>query len=87
MIFKHFSLNSPAGILPFYFPPFIKLVTHVEVARKLEALEKKYDRQFRVVFDGIRDLMAEPETPKRKALVTPFSQACFLFCSLQSRYR
>ena len=63
------------------------LVTHVELARKLEALEKKYDRQFRVVFDAIRALMAEPETPKRKALVTPFSQACFLFYSLQSRYR
>jgi hypothetical protein len=42
------------------------LVTHVELACKLEALEKKYDRQFRVVFDAIRALMAEPETPKRK---------------------
>jgi hypothetical protein len=32
-----------------------------EIARKLEELEKKYDSQFRVVFDAIRELMsAEP---------------------------
>jgi hypothetical protein len=37
------------------------LSTHAELARKLEELEKKYDSQFRVVFDAIRELMsAEP---------------------------
>ena len=37
------------------------LATHKDLARKLEALEKKYDSQFRVVFDAIRELMnAEP---------------------------
>lgn len=41
------------------------LATHKELARKLEALEKKYDGQFRVVFDAIRQLMAPPaEKPK-----------------------
>jgi len=34
------------------------LATHEGLARKLEALEKKYDRQFKVVFDAIRELMA-----------------------------
>jgi len=29
-------------------------------------LEKKYDAQFKVVFDAIRQLMAPPETKKRK---------------------
>jgi hypothetical protein len=29
-------------------------------------LEKKYDAQFRVVFDAIRQLMAPPESKKRK---------------------
>jgi hypothetical protein len=29
-------------------------------------LEKKYDAQFRVVFDAIRELMAPPESKKRK---------------------
>jgi len=37
------------------------LSTHKDLARKLAALENKYDRQFKVVFDAIRKLMAEPE--------------------------
>src|SRR5882724_7144660 len=38
------------------------LTTHKDLAQKLEALEKKYDRQFKVVFDAIRQLM-QPEEP------------------------
>ena len=37
------------------------VATHKELARKLEALEKRYDSQFRVVFDAIRELMRPPE--------------------------
>ena len=37
------------------------------LARRLNELEKKYDSQFRVVFDAIRELMAEPE-PKIKRI-------------------
>jgi hypothetical protein len=33
---------------------------NAELARKLAALEQKYDAQFRVVFDAIRQLMAPP---------------------------
>jgi len=40
--------------------------THKDLARKLEALEKKYDAQFKVVFDAIRQLMTPPEPGKRK---------------------
>ena len=40
------------------------LATHADLARKLEAMEKKYDAQFRVVFDAIRELMAPPLQPK-----------------------
>ena len=40
------------------------LATHADLARKLSALEKKYDAQFRVVFDAIRELMTPPEKPK-----------------------
>jgi hypothetical protein len=36
------------------------LATHADLARKLEDLEKKYDAQFRVVFEAIRELMAPP---------------------------
>lgn len=38
-----------------------------ELARRLDALEAKYDDQFRVVFDAIRELMAPPAlTPRRR---------------------
>jgi hypothetical protein len=38
-----------------------------ELARRIDALESKYDRQFKVVFDAIRELMAPPQpAPKRR---------------------
>ncbi len=37
-----------------------------ELTLKLDALEKKYDAQFRVVFDAIRQLMAPPRPRKRQ---------------------
>ena len=42
------------------------LATHEDLARKLSALERKYDAQFKVVFDAIRELMKPPEPPKRQ---------------------
>ncbi len=42
------------------------LATHKDLARKLEALERKYDAQFKIVFDAIRQLMTPPEPKKRK---------------------
>ena len=43
------------------------LATHKDLARKLAALEGKYDQQFKIVFDAIRKLMTEPE-PKRRPI-------------------
>jgi SMC interacting uncharacterized protein involved in chromosome segregation len=31
-----------------------------ELARKLDAMEQRYDVQFKVVFDALRELMAPP---------------------------
>jgi ORF6N domain len=42
------------------------IASNEDLARKLAALEKKYDSQFRVVFEAIRELMAPPEPNKRK---------------------
>jgi len=42
------------------------LHTNAFLARKLAALEKKYDAQFKVVFDAIRALMKPPARPKRR---------------------
>jgi len=41
------------------------LAANADLARKLAALENKYDAQFKVVFDAIRELMAPPTVTKR----------------------
>jgi len=42
------------------------LAGNLELARKIEALERKYDTQFKVVFDAIRKLMLPLASPKRR---------------------
>ena len=42
------------------------LASNVELARKLADLEKKYDSQFKIVFDAIRELMRPPNPPRKK---------------------
>ena len=42
------------------------LLTNADLARKLEAMEKKYDSQFKVVFDALRQLMTPPDPPRRR---------------------
>ncbi len=37
-----------------------------QLARKIEALEKKYDEQFAGVFDAIKRLIVEEAKPKRR---------------------
>lgn len=50
---------------------FVKLremiATNKDLARKLSDMEKKYDSQFKVVFDAIRQLMTPP-VPKKKPI-------------------
>jgi len=41
--------------------------SHKDLARRLDELEKKYDKQFSIVFEAIRQLMIPPE-PKRKKI-------------------
>ena len=36
-----------------------------DLAKRLDELESRYDRQFKVVFDAIRELMAPPPTALR----------------------
>jgi hypothetical protein len=49
---------------------FVKLremmSSHKDLARKLVELEKKYDGQFQIVFEAIRQLIEVEERPKRK---------------------
>jgi hypothetical protein len=41
--------------------------TNRDLARKIEALEKKYDEQFAVVFAAIKELVAPPAQPKNRS--------------------
>ncbi len=42
------------------------MTTHKKLAEKLESMEKKYDKQFQVVFEAIKKLMVEEEKPKKR---------------------
>ena len=42
------------------------LLTNADLARKLDAMEAKYDSQFKVVFDALRQLMTPPDPPRRR---------------------
>lgn len=43
------------------------LASNAELSSRLDELENKYDRQFKVVFDAIRRLMS-PAPPNRKTI-------------------
>lgn len=42
------------------------LATHSELRQKIEDMERRYDKQFKVVFDALRKLLTEEEKPKRQ---------------------
>ena len=44
------------------------LSSHADLARKLAALESRYDAQFKAVFNAIRELMAPQEPPKKRRI-------------------
>jgi ORF6N domain len=42
------------------------LSTHKDLKRKIESMEKKYDEQFQIVFEAIKQLLTEEDKPKKK---------------------
>lgn len=42
------------------------LTSHKELLKKIENMEKRYDSQFKIVFEAIRKLMVPPEKSKRR---------------------
>jgi hypothetical protein len=65
-------INSPIAIEAsiYVVHAFIQLrelaLTHKELIQKLAALEKKYDGNFKIVFEALRQLMEPPVTRKRE---------------------
>jgi hypothetical protein len=60
---------------------FVKLremmSSHKDLARKLSALEKKYDGQFQIVFEAIKQLIEVEEKPKKKIGYVRESRAAY----------
>lgn len=48
---------------------------NADLARQVDELERRYDEQFRVVFDAIRRLMSPPDAPRRR-LGFPTGEEC-----------
>ncbi len=42
------------------------LSSHEDLKRKIESMEKKYDEQFQIVFEAIKQLLSEEDIPKKK---------------------
>ena len=65
-------LNSPQAVqmslaVVRAFVKLRRMALSVEgLARKVDALEQKYDKQFKVVFDAVRRLMNPPEPPRKR---------------------
>jgi hypothetical protein len=67
-------LNSPEAIRANIeiMRAFVRLrgfiASNKELAKKLSEMEQKYDSQFKMVFDAIRQLMAPPDPKKKRAI-------------------
>jgi hypothetical protein len=65
-------LNSPTAIQAsiLVVRAFVRmremLNAHAELARKIDEMEKKYDSQFKTVFDAFRQLMSPPQAARRQ---------------------
>jgi hypothetical protein len=44
------------------------MISHTELARRIEDMERPYDAQFRAVFDAIRRRMEPPAPPKKRPI-------------------
>lgn len=42
------------------------MASHAQLARRLDELERRYDAQFKAVFDAIRQLIEPPATRRRR---------------------
>ncbi len=70
MVASVLNTTKAIEISVFVVRAFVKMremvISNKEIVRRLDNLEKKYDSQFKVVFDALRALMAPPLKTKRK---------------------
>lgn len=67
-------LNSPVAVEASVqvVRTFVKMreamIAHKDLSRRLNDMERKYDKQFRAVFDALRELMEPPTPPSKKQI-------------------
>jgi ORF6N domain len=44
------------------------MISHKEMARRIDDMERKYDTQFKAVFDALRRIMEPPDPPKKRSI-------------------
>ncbi len=42
------------------------MLSHKDLQKKIESMESKYDYQFKIVFDAIKQLLEPPEKPRKR---------------------
>ena len=75
--FGIFKKGQHSKYLPMAFTQLRKMLsTHEDLKRKIESMEKNYDEQFRIVFEAIKQLLAEEDKPKK---IYPVKSTCSVF--------
>jgi len=82
---SHRAIEVNIGIMRAFVKLRQMLVSHEDLGPRLEALEKKYDATFKVVFDAIRELMSPPVTPRQAIGFRPRPDAEHLGRSTRAR--
>lgn len=44
------------------------MISHKDLTRRIDEMERKYDLQFKGIFDAIRKLMEPPPLPKKRSI-------------------
>ncbi len=60
------AINTNIEIMRTFVTLRKNIASHEDLAERLDQLEQKYNGQFDVIFEAIRELMAPPETSKTK---------------------
>ncbi len=60
------AIEVNIAIMRAFVQPREMLASNAKLARKLKQMDKKYDEQFKIVFEAIRQLMTPPAKPRKK---------------------
>ncbi|MFH1158805.1 MAG: ORF6N domain-containing protein [Pseudomonadota bacterium] len=62
------AIQVNIGIMQTFVKMREAMIAHKDLSRRLNDMERKYDKQFRVVFDAIRQIMEPPPAPPKRPI-------------------